>query len=855
MFNAATLQNNAPGGLLSLEGGTPVSPELHASTNLVDELVFIDAVLGPLGLELKLCIALLAGPGDRNEVRAGSTAADNDTTGYAVADLNTSGADGTWSASSGKLNCTGTCTPSGHSGIPDVSQGSLILIDGPAYQDVYITATGNISSGCRNAGLVVGYVDRLNFWVVVYSKTQQKKQVYQVSNGTWTKKSDAAFTISASTDFSMAAEARAGVVEGYAATIPAGKVGIWSSDGGGLNTAKFDDFKVRDMAGPYEADGRWFSDKGAVRVDDSNNNVLEMYNRAADTLDRCAVRRGFRGDKFVGTFRFQWNGSSGTSPGFLIRWLNPGDYLAIAVAASDGKPRLYKREADGDLTTLSTAGSALSLTSTNWYAAKVVIDNDPGNVALQRLRLYVDVAGDGFGNDSASIDTTAADDVWSAGYVGLYCGSGGTNSQQFDDFKVGYDNNGDGDADDAGDDVQIEDDFASGVVTLAYDNNGNLTDDGVYKYVYDAWNRLRKATRRVDAETIVGTYVYLADTRRASKVVGNSGVEATFGDGGNQTVHYYDDDRRNLIEIRNGSDETTRQFVWGGAGRSQPMFVDVNGDSSIDDDADVDVTTGGESGESPSDHRYFYHLDRAGRIVAITDYDKTSGAAANGRVIHRIVYNDGTRRSQPLEGVPSGGSSESARPQSSTPIGLPTPSNRMASGGSGYFNPCDPDWWHRQWNPAPPQDPIPPRDPKDSPPPPPDDCTTRINAALNEPRNQQLLAQLRASGCEPNFVCADCSDAEGGTYTAPTGRYGRGTITLCNDTGWYDDVEVIRHELLHAQFACGRSSRERNSHEFVACDELRAYACTGACDFPPEDLPPNFPRGRWREMCALSGCV
>lgn len=44
---------------------------------------------------------------------------------------------------------------------------------------------------------------------------------------------------------------------------------------------------------------------------------------------------------------------------------------------------------------------------------------------------------------------------------------------------------------DAGDDVEIDDDFSSNSITLAYDNNGNLTDDGVFKYVYDGWNRLR----------------------------------------------------------------------------------------------------------------------------------------------------------------------------------------------------------------------------------------------------------------------------------------------------------------------------------------------------------------------------
>ncbi|MFH1748318.1 MAG: hypothetical protein ABIG44_14900 [Planctomycetota bacterium] len=44
------------------------------------------------------------------------------------------------------------------------------------------------------------------------------------------------------------------------------------------------------------------------------------------------------------TYSFKWNDDS--SPGAVVRWLSPGDYLAIAIPASDDKPRLYKREAD-----------------------------------------------------------------------------------------------------------------------------------------------------------------------------------------------------------------------------------------------------------------------------------------------------------------------------------------------------------------------------------------------------------------------------------------------------------------------------------------------------------------------------
>jgi YD repeat-containing protein len=61
-------------------------------------------------------------------------------------------------------------------------------------------------------------------------------------------------------------------------------------------------------------------------------------------------------------------------------------------------------------------------------------------------------------------------------------------------LKVGYDGSADDDIDDAGDDLVVSSPFGSTAITPSHDDNGNLTDDGTYKYTYDAWNRLVKAT-------------------------------------------------------------------------------------------------------------------------------------------------------------------------------------------------------------------------------------------------------------------------------------------------------------------------------------------------------------------------
>ncbi len=45
------------------------------------------------------------------------------------------------------------------------------------------------------------------------------------------------------------------------------------------------------------------------------------------------------------------------------------------------------------------------------------------------------------------IDTTAVDNRWSSGYVGLHRGAAGTTAQFFDDVQIGYDNSSPKDSD------------------------------------------------------------------------------------------------------------------------------------------------------------------------------------------------------------------------------------------------------------------------------------------------------------------------------------------------------------------------------------------------------------------------
>lgn len=73
----------------------------------------------------------------------------------------------------------------------------------------------------------------------------------------------------------------------------------------------------------------------------------------------------------------------------------------------------------------------------------------------------------------------------------LYRVSGGAAVQPYDDVKSGYDASNDGDVYDAGDAIQVFDQFASKFVTLGYDDNDNRADEGVYLCTHDGCSHLQ----------------------------------------------------------------------------------------------------------------------------------------------------------------------------------------------------------------------------------------------------------------------------------------------------------------------------------------------------------------------------
>ena len=73
-------------------------------------------------------------------------------------------------------------------------------------------------------------------------------------------------------------------------------IGPWCSD----NT--FDNFKLRDIGGPFDASAEWFSSMGEVQIDESDANVLTSN---PDIVDQCIVRRGSRTGWYELLFKFK----------------------------------------------------------------------------------------------------------------------------------------------------------------------------------------------------------------------------------------------------------------------------------------------------------------------------------------------------------------------------------------------------------------------------------------------------------------------------------------------------------------------------------------------------------------------
>ena len=129
-----------------------------------------------------------------------------------------------------------------------------------------------------------------------------------------------------------------------------------------------------------------------------------------------------------------------------------------------------------------------------------------------------------------------------------------------------------------------------GGTTYYYDDNGNLTNDGTYKYFYDCENRLAEVKNQSETQTIA-TYEYNYLGQRVSKTVGSTTTAYCYS--GNQVV----------AEYQNGV--LARKFVYG---------------TGIDEVICMITSSG----------TYYYHYDGLSSVVALSN--------ADGDIIERYSY-------------------------------------------------------------------------------------------------------------------------------------------------------------------------------------------------------------------------
>jgi len=126
------------------------------------------------------------------------------------------------------------------------------------------------------------------------------------------------------------------------------------------------------------------------------------------------------------------------------------------------------------------------------------------------------------------------------------------------------------------DDFDIESGFAES--QPLHDAAGNLTYDGVYHYVYDAWNRPMKihiddgdGAFDSDDDTLVAEFACDGLGRRITKQVKNSADW-------DSTYHTYYDLAWRRIEVHDGSDNVLKQYVWGARYIDNIVQIGVNRD-------------------------------------------------------------------------------------------------------------------------------------------------------------------------------------------------------------------------------------------------------------------------------------
>ena len=270
----------------------------------------------------------------------------------------------------------------------------------------------------------------------------------------------------------------------------------------------------------------------------------------------------------------------------LVRYVDPDNYYAVRLGKDTGG-------GTGPIQLLSVLRGYTTTLAQSTYSTASSVDLKV-KVDGTTLKAWV--------GQAELINTNGLSDL-PAGGVAL-----AAEKAKFSAVKVFYDTNSNESYDSGTDKLVVNETFNSTALTLnadhtdqtedAWDANGNLRDDGTYKYTYDAWNRLVKVTAKADTGIVIQEAAYDADGRRVKKVVTNS------GDHDGTTVYYYHGQQ--IIETRDGSGNLTMQVY--------------HGTQYIDEIVGLRLPYG----------RVYVHQDANWNVIALTDL--------KGAVLERYYY-------------------------------------------------------------------------------------------------------------------------------------------------------------------------------------------------------------------------
>ena len=325
---------------------------------------------------------------------------------------------------------------------------------------------------------------------------------------------------------------------------PSGRVGLYSNVAG----VKFDFVGVWDEGTPQPSTPRWQTTQ--VFKPDRTADAMG-YSATGWSSDSSYPLKGVRGERYQVTLNItrQNHALAGVVLGM--------DAGAVAGSGSHG-PRLILRT-DG----APDDGAQATNVTRNPAAVPSVASGTP---------LWFRVSSDGTtvtvraATSEAGLATAAAcfsgDFTLTGGGLALEPFSSGAGL--IDDVTIRMDRDGNG----SYETTELVERFTldgDGLAqeTLEYDRAGNLTYDGVFKYQYDAWNRMTRVTKayrddagNVQTGSVLQENEYDGLGRRVVVRITNSGdLDCT------QHLYY---DGWSLVEVRNGSDITTSQYVWAG---------------------------------------------------------------------------------------------------------------------------------------------------------------------------------------------------------------------------------------------------------------------------------------------------